>query len=146
MCWEYACTYTLRTCIIYAPACECSLFVWCTRVYTVFAHSVHTCTHTMCTTSTYCLSHVCAWCARSVHGVHVQCMVCTFSAWCARSVHGVHVLCMVCTFCAWCARFVNGCNLSISTSQARFQPLYIYMYIYIEVAVCHFNYYPTTSV
>ena len=61
-------------------------------------------------------------------------------------VHGVHVLCMVCTFCAWCARSVNGCSLSISTSQARFQPLYIYMCMYIEVAVCHFIYYPTTSV
>ena len=87
-------------------------------MHTVFAHSVHTCTHTMCTTSTYCLSHVCAWCA--------------------CPVHGVHVLCMVCTFCAWCARSVHGCSLFISTSQARFQPLYIYMYMYIEVAVCHF--------
>ena len=74
-------------------------------------------------TCVYCLSYVCAC---SVHGVDVPCKVWTFRAWCARSVH--------------------GCSLSISTSQARFQPLYIYMCMYIEVAVCHFIYYPTTSV
>ena len=106
-------------------------------MHTVFAHSVHTCTHTMCTTSTYCLSYVCAWCTGSVHGVNVQYMVCTFCGLCGSSVHGVHVLCMVWTFCAWCARSVHGSSLSISTSQARFQPLCIYMYMYIEVAVCH---------
>ena len=92
-------------------ACECSLFVWYTRVYTVFAHSVHTCKHTMCTTSTYCLSHVCTWCACSVHGVHVLCMVCMFCAWCARSVHGVDVPCRVWTFRAWCARSVHGVHV-----------------------------------
>ena len=100
-------------------------------MHTVFAHSVHMCTHTMCTTSTYCLSHVCAWCTGSVHGVNVQYMVCTFCglcgssvhgvhvlwimwkfcAWCTRSVHGVDVLCMVCTFCAWCKRSVHGVHV-----------------------------------
>ena len=88
--------------------------------------------------ATYCLSHVCAWRAGSVHSVQVLCMVCRFCALCARPVHGVHVLCMVCTFCAWCACSVHRYSLSITTSQARFQPLYIYMYMYIEVAVCHF--------
>ena len=98
--------------IIYAPTCQCNLFVWCTRVYTAYP--------------------------MSLHGVQILCMVCRFCAWCAGSVHCVHVLCMVWTFCAWCARSVHGCSLSISTTQARFQPLYIYMYMYIEVAVCHF--------
>ena len=134
-------------------------------MHTVFAHSVHTCTHTMYTTSTYCLSHVSAWCACSVHGVHVLCMVCTFCVWCAGSVYGVQVLCIVCKFCAWCAssvhgvqvlcmfcawcaRSVHGCSLSISTSQARFQPLYIFMYMYIHRGGClsFYYYYPTTSV
>ena len=85
-------------------------------------------------------------CALPLHiaypmSVHVLCMVWTFRAWCGRSVHGVHVPCMVCTFCAWMQSL-----RSISTSQARFQPLYIYMCMYIEVAVCQFIYYPTTSV
>ena len=115
-------------------------------MHTVFAHSVHMCTHTMCTTSTYCLSHVCAWCTGSVHGVNVQYMVCTFCGLCGSSVHGVHVLCMVWTFCEWCRRSVHGvhvlCMDAVSplacTSQVRFQPLCIYMYMYIEVAVCHY--------
>ena len=106
----------VHVCILPIP-CLCMVYRFCTHVYTVFAHSVHTCTHTMCTTSTYCLSHVCAC---SVHGVDVPSMMWTFRAWCTRSVH--------------------GCSLSISTSQERFQPLYIYMYMYIEVAVCQFIY------
>ena len=75
--------------------------------------------------ATYCLSHVCAWraqvlcivcrfcawCAGSVHCVHVLCMVWTFCAWCGCSVHGVDVLCMVCTFSAWCARSVHGVDV-----------------------------------
>ena len=94
--------------------------------------------------------------AVSLCGVHV-CILCLLILFtrvhilCALPLHiaypmSVHVLCMVWTFRAWCARSVHGCSLSISTSQARFQPLYIYMCMYIEVAVCHFIYYPTTSV
>ena len=59
----------------------------------------------------YCLSHVCAWRAGSVHGVQVLCIVCRFCAWCAGSVHCVHVLCMVWTFCAWCGRSVHGVHV-----------------------------------
>ena len=103
-----------------------------TVLHTAYPMSVHG-VQVLCIVCRFC-----ALCACPVHGVDVLCMVWTFCAWCARSVHGVHVLCMVCTFCAWCARSVHGYSLSISTSQARFQPLYIYMYMYIEVAVCHF--------
>ena len=49
-------------------------------------------------TCVYCLSHVCAWRAGSVHGVQVLCIVCRFCALCAHPVHGVDVLCMVWTF------------------------------------------------
>ena len=61
--------------------------------------------------ATYCLSHICAWCAGSVHGVQVLCMVCRFCAWCAGSVHGVQVLCMACRFCALCACPVHGVDV-----------------------------------
>ena len=128
--------------IIHAPASECilCLLILFTHVHILCAPPPHTAypmslhgVHVLCMVCTFC-----AWCACSVYGVQVLCMVYRFCALCASSVHGVQVLCMVCMFCAWCARSVHGCSLSISTSQAHFQPLYIFMYMYIEVAVCHF--------